>query len=84
MDLNRREFIEEMQRLRAENPAKFMQTMFEIIKRHPDLAISDDAPVEKKAKALDLMIEHFVELEEYEACAYVADLKKKIEDGSKD
>jgi tellurite resistance protein len=84
MDITRREFIEEMKRLKAEDPAKFMKTVFDIMKKYPDLAISDDAPLEKKAAALDRMVEHFVGLEEYEACAYITDLKKKIEDGGKE
>jgi len=70
-----------MTELRAKDPTAFMDMVLSALKNHPDLAVSDIAPAEHKIRALTRMLKHFEGLENYEDCAFILDLKKKIEDG---
>lgn len=82
--LNSEEFINELLELKRKNPAAFAETVLSALKNHPDLAVSDSAPLDKKRQALDQLLKHFEEIEKYEDCAFIVDLKKRIEDGQQD
>jgi hypothetical protein len=82
--LNEKRFIDELLALRKQDPAAFAEMVLSALKNHPDLAVSDSAPAAKKSQAISQLIEHFVGLEKYEDCAFLLDLKKKIEDEKED
>jgi tellurite resistance protein len=79
-----KELLQAMLLMREHDPAGFMQMVLTAIKNHPDLAVSDVAPAENKVRALERMLKHFEEIENYEDCEFIFNLKKKIEDGSKE
>jgi hypothetical protein len=81
-DLDRAEFLLELIKLKEQNPEEFMQLILATLKRHPDLAIDDAAPVENKTTALEKMLSFLEEKENYEDCAFVRDLTNQIKDGS--
>lgn len=82
--MNREEFLIELIRLKEQDPDAFMQLILEALKRHPELAIADGAPVSNKVRALEKMLKHLEEKEEYEDCAFVRDLNNQIKDGSQE
>lgn len=82
-DLNNPEFIERIREIKETDPDRFMAIVLESLKTFPDFAVKDDAPIENKRKALELMRMHFQDREEYEECAFIRDLQKKIEDAEK-
>lgn len=82
--MNREEFLIELIRLQERDPDAFMQLILESLKRHPELAIADGAPVSNKVRALEKMLKHLEEKEEYEDCAFVRDLNTQIKDGSQE
>lgn len=82
--MNREEFLIELIRLKEQDPDAFMQLILEALKRHPELAIADGAPVSNKVRALEKMLKHLEEKEEYEDCAFVRDLNIQIKNGSQE
>lgn len=80
--MSREEFLIELIKLKERDPDAFMQLILESLKRHPELAVSDEAPVENKMRALEKMLRHLEEKENYEDCAFVRDLNNQIKDGS--
>lgn len=82
--MNREEFLIELIRLKEQDPDAFMQLILEALKRHPELAIADEAPVSNKVRALEKMLKHLEEKEEYEDCAFVRDLNIQIKNGSQE
>jgi hypothetical protein len=74
------EFLSSLLQIREQDPALFMQLVLESLKRFPDLAIEDDQPNQQKISALKTMLRHFEKEENYEDCAFIRDLQKKIED----
>jgi len=82
--IGREEFLMALLKLRENDPDAFMQLILESLKRHPELAISDEHSVERKIQALEKMIRHFEEKEEYEECAFIKKLSDQIKDGSEE
>lgn len=80
---NDEEFIQLLMEVRERDYDAFIHLVLESLKTFPDFAIEDDAPVEKKMSALDLILNHLEEQEDYEDCAFIRDLKEKIEDAAK-
>ena len=74
------EFLTSLLQIREQDPALFMQLVLESLKRFPDLAIEDDQPNQQKISALKTMLRHFEKEENYEDCAFIRDLQKRIED----
>jgi protein-arginine kinase activator protein McsA len=60
-----------------------MNLVLESLKRFPDLAVEDDQPTQQKISALKTMLRHFEKEENYEDCAFIRDLQKRIEDEEK-
>lgn len=75
--------MESLLQMREQDPNCFMQMVLESLKRFPDLAVHDDQPVQQKISALKKMLNHFERLEQYEDCAFIRDLQKKIADEEK-
>jgi hypothetical protein len=82
--MTREEFLIELIRLKEQDPDAFMQLILASLKRHPELAIADGTPVSNKVRALEKMLKHLEEKEEYEDCAFVRDLNNQIKDGSQE
>lgn len=51
---------------------------FNMLKGSEYQAINSDVDIEYKIKTIELMIEFFTEIEEYEKCAYLHSLKLEI------
>ena len=81
--INDKEFIALLEELKRKDINRFMDMVLESLKTFPDYAVEDDAPIENKLSALKLVIKHFEEREDYEDCAFIRDLQKKIEDAEK-
>ncbi len=77
------EFLTSLLQIREQDPALFMKLVLESLKRFPDLAIEDDQPAQQKISALKTMLRHFEKEENYEDCAFIRDLQKRIEDEEK-
>lgn len=80
---NDEEFIEKLEELKEKDIDGFMSLVLFSLKTHPDFAVEDDTPIEKKVSAMKLVLKHFEEKEDYEDCAFLRDLQKRIEDAEK-
>jgi hypothetical protein len=79
-NINDGELLKKMIALQNQEPDAFYDLIYEAIAEDPSRAIDEGSIAEKKIKALDKMIDHYLEREEYERCALLHDLKKKIQD----
>ena len=82
--INDQEFIARLEDLKKRDIGKFMDLVLESLKTFPDLAVEDDVPIENKISALKTVIKHFEEREDYEDCAFIRDLQKKIEESQEE
>lgn len=78
--INDPEFLAILNKLKQEDPDRFMELVLEALKTEPDFAVEDDVPVENKRSALKRIREYFESQEKYEDCAFIRDLQKRIED----
>lgn len=77
---NDQEFIAKLEELKEKDIDGFMSLVLLSLKTHPDTAVEDNVPVEHKVKAMKTVLKHFEEREDYEDCAFLRDLQKRIED----
>ena len=77
------EFIAKLEELKERDIDGFMGLVLFSLKTHPDFAVEDDVPIETKVSAMKKVLKHFEEKEDYEDCAFLRDLQKKIEDAEK-
>jgi hypothetical protein len=77
------EFIAKLEELKSRDIDKFMELVLASLKTFPDLAVEDDTPTGNKIQALKVVLKHLEEREDYEDCAFIRDLQKKIEDAEK-
>lgn len=80
---NDQEFIAKLEELKHQDVDAFMELVLFSLKTHADFAVEDDAPIEHKREALLKIMKHFEGKEEYEDCAFIRDLQKRIEDAEK-
>ena len=66
-------------RLKEQDPDLFIATVLSALRRNTELAVTEPSPREKKHEALDKMLARLEELEKYEDCAFIIELKKKID-----
>lgn len=83
IDLRDEEFIEHLMKLKETDIDQFMNLVLFSLKTHPDFAVEDDAPSDNKIKAMTKVLKHFEEKEDYEDCAFLLSLQKRIEDAEK-
>jgi len=69
--------------LRESDPDSFMQMVIGALKKNPAAALTDSAPSANKLVALESLMRYFQEIEGYEDCAFIRDLKQRIADESK-
>lgn len=81
--LDEEEFVKHLIDLRTNDYDTFIQLVMNSLKTFPEFAVEDDAPAEVKKAALRVILNHLEEKEEYEDCAFVRDLQKKIDDAEK-
>jgi hypothetical protein len=55
-----------------------MQMIFEVLSVNTELAVADTASKESKLLALDSMLKHYEELEDFQTCQIIANLKERI------
>ena len=77
------EFIAKLEELKERDIDQFMSLVLLSLKTHPDFAVEDDVPVDHKVEAMKKVLKHFEEKEDYEDCAFLRDLQKRIEDAEK-
>jgi hypothetical protein len=77
------EFIALLEEIKKRDINRFMDLVLESLKTFPDTAVEDDVPIENKVTSLKTLLQHFEEREEYEDCAFIRDLQKRIEDAEK-
>jgi hypothetical protein len=83
MEMDDPEFIERLEQLKTEDIDTFMKLVLLSLKTHPEFAVEDDTPTEDKISAMKIVLKHFEEREEYEDCAFLLDIQKRIEDAEK-
>lgn len=76
---NDKKLIYELLKLRDENIDQFYDTVYSAMAAHPDLAVNDNSDPIKKLEALRRMRKHYESKEEFEKCAFIRNLVKKIE-----
>lgn len=76
--------LKELILLKQKDPDAFADMVLGIIKRFPELAVQDEHPLDEKLKALNLLLQNHEGREKYEDCAFIVDIKKKIEDGEQE
>lgn len=74
------EFIALIEEIKRTDPDKFMDLVLNSLKTFPDYAVEDNVPMETKVNALEIVLKHFETREDYEDCAFIRDLQKRIED----
>ena len=79
-NINDQELLKKMLALQSQDPDAFYDLIYDAIAEDPTRAIDEGSFADRKVFALDKMINHYLEKEEYERCALLHDLKKKIED----
>ena len=77
------EFIERLEQLKENDLDTFMKLVLLSLKTHPEFAVEDDTPTEDKIKAMKIVLKHFEEREDYEDCAFLLEIQKRIEDAEK-
>jgi len=82
-ELNDPKFIALLEEIKKTDINRFMDLVLESLKTFPDTAVEDDVPTENKVKSLKTLLKHFEEREDYEDCAFIRDLQKRIEDAEK-
>lgn len=83
MGIDDPEFIAILEEFKDKDLDTFMELVLFSLKTHPEFAVEDDTPAEDKVKAMKIVLKHFEEREDYEDCAFLLDLQKKIEDAEK-
>jgi hypothetical protein len=73
--------IEQLLRLKTEDPEKFAIAAYSIITTLSKEALSDPTPKEEKVRAIDKLIKWFEKMEEYEKCGELLKLKDLIING---
>ncbi len=76
--LNDQEFIKKLTEVRDQNPDLFMDMVLEALRSDENYAFADEAPVEHKLNALSKMIKRYEELERYEDCAFLNNIKTRL------
>lgn len=79
-NINDQELLKRMLALQNQDHSAFYDLIYDAIAEDPARAMNDGSVAEKKVRALDKMINHYLKQENYEHCALLYDLKKKIED----
>ena len=83
MGIDDPEFIAMLEELKTKDIDTFMSLVLLSLKTHPEFAVEDDTPTEDKIKAMGIVLKHFEEREDYEDCAFLLDIQKRIEDAEK-
>ena len=76
------ELIEKLIELSKTDHNHFMDLVLESIKAFPEIAIEDDSEPATKLQALQKVIRHFENREEYEDCAFIHNLQQRIRDAA--
>jgi hypothetical protein len=66
--LRSEDLIQKLEDLKNQNLDAFFELVFQSIVNWPEEAVDDKSPVDNKIKALERIIKHFQDLEEYEKC----------------
>ena len=77
------EFIAKLEELKEKDIDGFMSLVLLSLKTQPDTAVQANTPIENKVTAMKRVLKHFEEREDYEDCAFLRDLQKRIEDAEK-
>jgi len=76
--LNSDKLLNQLEALKREDIDIFYNVVFNSLSSYPDEAVEDPSPRESKIQALDSMIEHFVEKEEFEKCSFIKEIIDRI------
>ena len=71
-------FIKHLNKIKEEDPDRFMDMVLNILRKDESFAFVDNAPLEKKHAALSRMIKRYEELERYEDCAFLNSIKTRL------
>ena len=77
-NFNNDEFIKHLNKIKEEDPDRFMDMVLDILKKDESYAFEDGSPLEKKQTALSTMIKRYEELERFEDCAFLNKIKKRL------
>ena len=77
-NFNNDEFIKHLNKIKEEDPDRFMDMVLDILKKDESYAFEDGSPLEKKQTALSTMIKRYEEMERYEDCAFLNNIKVRL------
>lgn len=80
---NDQEFIAKLEELKEKDMDSFMDLVLLSLRTYPEFAVEDDTPTDDKIRAMKIVLKHFEEREDYEDCAFLLEIQKKIEDAEK-
>ena len=78
-----RDFIQRLELLKMTDPDECLRLVLDALKTEPDAAVEDNVDAGLKTRAMRTLLKHFEEREEYEDCAFLRDLQKRIDDAEK-
>lgn len=76
--LNNIEIIRFLSQLRESDPDAFIRSVLLILKTFRTEALEDLAETDTKLAAIDTLLAYFEEIEEFEECQFLLDLKEEI------
>ena len=76
--LDSSQVLAKLVQLRHTDLEAFMNLLYSALQKELKGAIFDETPIEDKRAALDSMIQHFTDREEYEKCAVLRDLNLSL------
>jgi hypothetical protein len=74
-----KDIIKKIEELKKKDIGQFYDLVFVSIINFSDAAVLDNSPVKNKIQALNKIIDHFKDLEEYEKCAALKKILDRIE-----
>ena len=74
--------LAKLEELKNRDIDAFSNLIFKALLANEEAAIRDNAPTEKKLKALNSLMQYFESIEKFEECAFLRDLIKRVENGS--
>ena len=73
------DFMSFMMSMKKMSEERMMEMSYDLLINHAQSAVLHDAPAEDKVKAVNRVISHFENKEEYEKCAKLYEIKTQLE-----
>lgn len=74
--------LAKLEELKNRDLDAFSDLIFKALLANEEAAVRDNAPTEKKLRALNNLMQYFESIEKFEECAFLRDLIKRVKNGS--